>query len=82
MKDRIRPSFSQGPRGPVGTITVNHPAALFVIDGTKPHQIRPVRARALRFTIGGQVVFARLVNHPGTKPNDFLRPALRAAARE
>lgn len=56
-----------------------HPATLYVVNGTRPHQIRPVRARALRFTTGGRIVFAKLVNHPGTKPDDFLNKALREA---
>lgn len=42
-----------------------------VIGGTRPHIIRPVRARALRFMIGGRVVFAKLVHHPGNAPNPY-----------
>ena len=55
----------------------------FVNDGTAPHVIRPRRAQVLRFTVGGRVVFAKVVNHPGTRPNPFLDRALRevAAAR-
>ena len=45
--------------------------AEMVSGGTRPHVIRPRRARALRFTVGGQTVFATRVNHPGTRPNDF-----------
>jgi hypothetical protein len=58
--------------------------APFVNDGTRPHEIRPRRAQALRFVIGGRVVFAKVVHHPGTRPNPFLDRALRevAAARE
>lgn len=41
----------------------------FVAGGTIPHPIRPVRARVLRFKVGGDVVFAAHVNHPGTQPN-------------
>jgi len=54
-----------------------------VHDGTRPHVIRPVRAKALRFKVGGRVVYAKLVNHPGTKGRPFLDRALRevAAAR-
>lgn len=33
------------------------------------------RGKALRFYIGGRVVFARRVNHPGTKPYPFIGPA-------
>jgi len=41
--------------------------------GTRPHEIRPVRARALRFTIESQVVFAMRVQHPGTRAQPFVR---------
>ena len=80
MGDTIRAQIQRGPGGDFrGVINVRHPAALYVVHGTRPHIIRPVRAKALRFTVGGQVVYARVVHHPGTKPNDFLRQALRAA---
>jgi hypothetical protein len=63
--------------------------ALMVHDGTSPHVIRPKRARSrrnprrpamLRFEVGGQVVYARQVNHPGTKPRPYLSTALREVA--
>lgn len=60
-----------------GDVLSTHPATVYVIHGTRPHIIRPVRARALRFTVGGRVVFATLVRHPGTSPNNFLVAALR-----
>lgn len=55
----------------------------FVNDGTRPHVIRPRRAKALRFTVGGRTVYATVVNHPGTRARPFLDRALRevAAAR-
>jgi hypothetical protein len=50
--------------------------------GAKPHLIRPKRARALRFVArGGQVVFARLVRHPGNRPYRFLWRATFSAYR-
>lgn len=55
----------------------NHPATLYVIKGTRRHQIRPRTRRVLKFSVKGRTVFARVVNHPGTKPNDFLTKALR-----
>jgi hypothetical protein len=48
-----------------------------VHDGTRPHIIRPRRAKALRFRVGGQVVFAKVVRHPGTRARPFLDRALR-----
>ena len=80
MGSTIRTQIRRGPGGDFqGVINVRHPAALYVTGGTRPHVIRPRRAQALRFTVGGRVVYARVVMHPGTKPNDFLRRALRAA---
>lgn len=80
MKQRIRVQIQRAPGGEFrGVVKVEHRAAIFVVNGTRPHLIRPVRARVLRFTVGGRVVYARLVRHPGNKPNDFLRKALRAA---
>ena len=48
------------------------PYFLYFIEGTSPHQIRPRYASVLRFQSGSGVVFTKLVNHPGTKPNDLL----------
>lgn len=80
MKQRIRAQIRRGPGGDFqGIIKVEHPAALYVLNGTRPHIIRPVTAKALRFTVGGQVVYAQVVHHPGTKANNFLKEALRAA---
>lgn len=59
------------------------PYAKFVERGTAPHEIRPVKAKALRwFTPVGRVapglgmgktaVFAKRVFHPGTPANPFV----------
>jgi hypothetical protein len=64
-------------RGLHGIVTCDHPAVRFVLDGTRPHVIRPRRASALRFEIGGEVVFAQRVRHPGTRANNFMARALR-----
>jgi hypothetical protein len=81
MGRTIRAQIRSGPGGEFqGIINVRHPAALYVIGGTRPHQIRPRRpGGVLRFTTGGRVVYARYVNHPGSRPNEFLRDALRFA---
>lgn len=57
-----------------------HPPAQFLLTGTRPHEIRPVRARALRFEVQGAVVFARRVQHPGTRPSPFVAEAAAAVA--
>lgn len=41
-------------------------------DGTRPHAIRPKRARVLRFVQNGRVRYAQRVWHPGTAANRYL----------
>lgn len=53
--------------------------APFVIGGTQPHTITPRNAQALRWTGPGGVSFAKSVNHPGTKANDFPEQAMTVA---
>jgi hypothetical protein len=48
--------------------------AAYVELGTRPHEIRPVRAKALFWPGAAHPV--RKVDHPGTRPQAFLRPAL------
>ncbi|MEU1852941.1 hypothetical protein ABZ499_27660 [Streptomyces sp. NPDC019990] len=69
--------IEDGPGGLQGVITCDHPATRFVLDGTRPHIIRPRRRKALRFDAGGETVFAAYARHPGTRPNNFLARALR-----
>ena len=67
--------------------------ARYVEEGTRPHIIRPVRARALAWggdrrltgslrTGARPTSFARIVHHPGTRPKPFLRPAAVQALEE
>ncbi len=47
--------------------------AAFVLYGSKPHTIYPKNKKALRFVGGsGRFVFAKKVNHPGYKGDNFL----------
>lgn len=67
-----------------GSVTVGSDLeyAAFVNDGTAPHVIRPRRAQVLRFNVGGRVVYARVVNHPGTRGTKFLDKALQQVAAQ
>lgn len=71
--------------GGVGEIVLEYRAAdpltTFIIQGTAPHVIEASRASVLAFyNGGGELVFARSVNHPGTKPNDYPNRAWNAAS--
>lgn len=56
--------------------TTNNEVLYYRWSGTKPHRIEPKRAKALRFRgSSGNFVFARGVNHPGTKPHPWIETA-------
>jgi hypothetical protein len=62
---------------PARTARDNAPYGLFLEVGTRAHIIRPKRQGGwLRFVSNGQVRFARVVHHPGTRPYAYLRRAL------
>lgn len=65
--------------GPVVTTTVfaNARYARWVESGSRPHAIVPRRAKALRFEVGGRVVFAKRVWHPGYRGSRFLSSSVR-----
>lgn len=52
--------------------------AVFVELGTRAHVIVPKYRKALRFPAAGGFVFARKVNHPGTRARYFIRNAVQA----
>lgn len=58
--------------------TVNY--GNFIHEGTKPHIIRPVRKKAL-FWKGAQHP-VKLVRHPGTKANPFMKRGIKKSERE
>jgi HK97 gp10 family phage protein len=59
------------------------PYARFVVEGTRPHEIHPAGASVLVFkAASGDLVFTRLVRHPGTKPNPFLQRAVDKAREQ
>lgn len=63
-------------------VTAHVPYAPYVIKGARPHLIRPVAARALHWVGPQGGVFAKVVHHPGNKPNDFPRRVLQALRQD
>lgn len=51
------------------------PHARFVIFGTRPHVITPKTRRALRWVGPRGFVFAKKVNHPGYRGDDYMMRA-------
>lgn len=52
--------------------------AAFVEFGTKPHVIEAKNKKALAFSMGGNKVIVKRVNHPGTRAQPYVRPAFEA----
>jgi hypothetical protein len=50
--------------------------ALYQEVGTRPHMIYPREAEVLAFEVGGQVVFARYVRHPGFPGRRYFAKAV------
>lgn len=65
--------------GAIQVISTN-PHTILVHDGSRRHFIRPRNPRGfLRFQVGGRIVYAKVVNHPGYRGDPFLTKALRDA---
>lgn len=62
----------------VGTVGFTADYAAPVETGTRPHTIR-ARGKVLRFTVGGRVIYAPEVNHPGTRGAHMFRDGVAAA---
>jgi len=61
----------------LGVVSANNKIALMHHNGTRPHIIAARRAQTLRFKSRGKIVYAKVVRHPGTRPNKFLTDSLR-----
>lgn len=46
---------------------------------TEPHVIRPKKAKALKFSIDGETVYAKSVNHPGSKRSAYWNQGVQEA---
>lgn len=58
------------------------PYAAFVLLGTRPHKIAPKRKKALRWPAGNRFAFAKSVNHPGYRGDNYLLRAADDAVRQ
>ncbi|AMD42766.1 tail assembly chaperone [Streptomyces phage Xkcd426] len=65
--------------GAIDVISTN-PHTVLVHNGSRRHPIFPRRRGGmLRFQVGGRIVYARMVNHPGYRGDPFMTKALRDA---
>ncbi len=85
LRDTIRTRIAYTAwQPPVAYVGSDHPIALIHHEGSRPHLILPRKpGGVLVFYPRGQStpVFARRVNHPGTKPNHYLTGNLHLAVQ-
>lgn len=81
LRSSERLTFNLGGNRQSFRVSTNVDYAAYVHDGTRPHVIRPNRRQALKFRIGGRTVYAKYVNHPGTRARPFLDRALEEVSR-
>lgn len=75
-KRQISWTAGGSPDRPGGTVKAPAPGGEFVEAGTSPHVILPRSASVLVFQVGGETVFARRVNHPGSPARPWFRPTV------
>lgn len=73
----------QGLRGRVQYVEVsgNTKYAYLHHEGARRHLITAKPGRIMRFYVGGRVVYAQKVNHPGSRKNPYLTVPMRKAVR-
>lgn len=64
------------------TITANAEYSADIEYGTNAHEIKPINKKALAFQKGGETIFAKKVNHPGTQPNPVMRKSARTVQKQ
>lgn len=64
-------------------INIRMPDYAFCVEfGTVPHIIKAKNAKALHWKKGNKDVFAKLVHHPGTFPQPFIRQTINTKLRD
>lgn len=80
MNQHIRSYLMPTLLGTTVYVSSEHPASIFVLKGTKPHDIPFKKPQALNFVkVGWRTV--TVVHHPGYKGDDFLKRAMEEAGR-
>lgn len=78
----LRASIRREIKDTEAIISSTAPYSIFIEMGSRPHEIKPVFAKALRFEVAGEVIFAARVHHPGSRPKPFLSETADQVIRE
>jgi hypothetical protein len=77
LQKSIHTSMSVGPAGFIVRVGSDNNIALLHHNGSRPHIITSRPGKTLRFNSHGRIVYAKVVHHPGTRPNRYLTDNLR-----
>lgn len=81
LRDSIVKRIVELPGGPSVIVGSDKPYAMYVHEGTQPHEILAKNSPFLVFYWRGAVQFRKMIPlHPGNKPNRFLTRALAVLA--
>ena len=72
LRRSIHPDAEASGSTITGIVGTNVEYAKYLERGTAAHEITPKSAKVLAFKKGGEMVFARHVNHPGIQARRFL----------
>jgi hypothetical protein len=81
LQDETTHKVVRSSSGRVFALKMRNPVkyAAPIDKGAKPHRIAARRRKALRFFVGGQLVFRKSVWHPGNRARRFLYRATHSA---
>lgn len=77
LMNSINYRLESGGDGLKSTVYSDNSVAFMHHEGTRPHDIQARPGKTMRFEHRGRIVYAKLVHHPGTKPNRYLTDNLR-----
>ncbi len=77
LQRSIRTTMSVQSYGFLVRVGSDNNIALLHHNGTRPHIITSRPGKTLRFNSHGRIVYAKVVHHPGTRPNRYLTDNLR-----
>ncbi|MEH7416066.1 HK97-gp10 family putative phage morphogenesis protein [Neobacillus drentensis] len=76
LRRRITHETEHDDNKSIAKIGTNLEYAQIVEEGSKPHEIKRKDGKPLKLKIDGKWVTVGKVNHPGTKPQPYLKPAI------
>ena len=75
---RLAGSWQLETDGLLSRVTTNVEYALVQDQGSQPYEIYPANGRALKFSFGGKMIYAKSVSHPGVPGSQYVDKSIEA----